>query len=108
MLLRISACGALMVAGLGLAQAQTVAPAQSPAAFAACPSQQELEQVLGSKGRFVPDSCRQLSITPVQSPQGTACVLNFDAGKDPGILDRLANATIPTQWWVACENLKAP
>ena len=95
------AFAALVATGGGFVQAQ------EQKAFPACPSQQELEQSLGSNGRFVPDKCRQLSITKVQSARGDVCVLNFESGKDPGILDRLADATIPTQWWVACESLQA-
>ena len=100
MLLRI-ATGTLLILGAGLAEAQT------DRTFPACPSQQELEQTLGSGGRFIPESCRRLSITTVQTGKGDVCVLDFGSGKDPGILDRLADATVPTQWWVACDNLKA-
>jgi hypothetical protein len=100
-MLPIIATGVLLVASAATVQAQDVS------AVPACPSQQELEQTLGSGGRFVPDGCRQLSITSVQTGKGDVCVLDFRSGKDPGILDRLADAAVPTQWWVACDNLKA-
>ena len=96
-----------LAAGTLLAMSAAIAEAQNEKTSTACPSQQELEQTLGSSGRFVPDTCRQLAITTVQTGKGDVCVLDFRAGKDPGILDRLADATVPTQWWVACDSLKA-
>src|SRR5688572_4562745 len=79
--------------------------AQTDRSFPACPSQQGVEQVVGSQGRFVPSDCRQLTITRVQSGTTELCVLNFEPGGDPGFLDKLRSAAVPTQWWVSCENL---
>jgi hypothetical protein len=79
--------------------------AQTERAFPACPSQQGVEQVVGSQGRFVPSDCRQLTITRVQSGTTELCVLNFEPGGDPGFLDKLRSAAVPTQWWVSCDNL---
>jgi hypothetical protein len=90
-----------LVAFTGAASAQT-APPQS---FPVCESQQELEQVLASDGQFMPDGCRTLSVTSLQSEYGPICVIDFEAAADPGLLDRLTDATMPTQWWVLCENL---
>ncbi len=99
----LNAVGILVLFSVAQAQAQT--PNQKPAPVSACPSQQELEQALSSDGRFIPDDCRQLSITSMSD--GRICVLDFRAGSNPGVLDRLADAAVPTQWWVACERLKA-
>jgi hypothetical protein len=60
--------------------------AQTDRSFPACPSQQGVEQVVGSQGRFVPSDCRQLTITRVQSGTAELCVLNFEPGGDPGFL----------------------
>ena len=79
--------------------------AEADRSFPACPTQQEIEQVIGSQGRFVPSDCRQLTITRIQSGTTEVCVLNFEPGGDPGFLDRLRQAAVPTQWWVPCDNL---
>jgi hypothetical protein len=92
-----------LVAFAGAASAQTA----TPQSFPACESQQELEQVLASDGQFMPDGCRQLSVTSLESDYGPLCVIDFEAAADPGLLDRLADAALPTQWWVLCENLSA-
>ncbi len=78
---------------------------QTDRSFPACPSQQTLEQVVGSQGRFVPDDCRKLTITPVQSGANQLCVLDFARDSDPGFLEQLKRAAVPHQWWVSCENL---
>jgi len=83
------------------ASAQTA----TPQSFPVCESQQELEQVLASDGQFMPDGCRTLSVTSLQSEYGPLCVIDFEAAADPGLLDRLTDAAMPTQWWVLCENL---
>ncbi|MDC7789116.1 hypothetical protein PQJ75_03235 [Rhodoplanes sp. TEM] len=100
---------AVLLAAVSPAAAQTATPSADPKdarSIAACPSQQALEQMLGSGGKFVPDSCRHLTVTPVRTSGQRLCVLNFKSGRDPGLLDRLADATIPTEWWVACSDLE--
>jgi hypothetical protein len=97
MLLRSAAAIAGVIAVTpGLAQAQS--------SFPACPSQQKIEQVVGSKGQFVPDECRHLKITRVRSGGTELCILDFRSGTNPGILDNIADATLPTQWWIACDD----
>lgn len=91
---------AIALSGAGPCLAQTAARS-----FAACPSEQGAEQVVGSQGRFVPGDCRQLTITRVQSGAMQLCVLDFEPGGDAGLLDQLRRAAVPTQWWVACDNL---
>jgi hypothetical protein len=81
------------------------AVAEEKRAFAACPSQQQLEQVMGSNGQFVPGDCRELTITRIQTGSREVCVLDFESSGDANFLDRLRSAAVPTQWWVACENL---
>jgi len=90
-----------LVAFTSAATAQTA----TPQSFPVCESQQELEQVLASDGQFMPDGCRQLSVTSLESEYGPLCVIDFEAAADPGFLDRLTDAAMPTQWWVLCENL---
>jgi hypothetical protein len=90
----------LLVATIGMPSL-----AQTDRSFPACPSQQTLEQVVGSQGRFAPADCRQLTITMVRSGTTELCVLNFEAGADPGFLERLRSAAVPSQWWVSCDNL---
>lgn len=84
---------------------RAAADAGSGRSIAACPSQRDLEQVLGSGGRYMPDACRRLAVTPVETSGQRLCVLDFKSGAEPGLLDRLADATIPTQWWVDCRDL---
>ena len=96
LLVRYVACGLI---------AASPALAQTDRSFPACPSQQTLEQVTGSQARFVPEDCRQLTITRVQSGAAELCVLNFGTDGDPGFLEQMKRAAVPHQWWVACENL---
>lgn len=83
------------------------ARAAEPVQFKVCPSQEKVEQILQSNGSFVPDDCRTVTVTRVESPAGPICVL--DSGKDnPGVLGTIRDAITTTQWWTACANLRAP
>ena len=82
-----------------------VGPALAQASLRACETQQELEQVLESRGEFMPDGCREISITAIDTPAGELCVLDFRA-EDQGILGTITEAAVPTQWWVACAELR--
>lgn len=86
----------------------SAAHAQGDRSFPACPSQQELEQVIGSDGKFTPEACRDLTVTKVKSGKAEICVLDFEPGGDPGFVERLRSAAVPTQWWVSCQNLSVP
>jgi hypothetical protein len=88
-----------------IATALSVAFTSQAAAFPACPTQQQLEQVRGSDGKYIPDDCRELSIVRVTAGGKELCVLDFENRGDPTFLDRLRNAAVSTKWWVACENL---
>ena len=94
-----AAAAALMCAGVGASLAQT------DRSFPACPSQDKMQQVLGSNGKYVPDDCRKLTVTRIRSGNTDFCLLDFETFGDPGFLDKLRSAAVPTQWWVACENL---
>jgi hypothetical protein len=97
-------CRLLALLALPLAVAS---PAVAQTSFPACPSQQDLEQVIGSDGELLPDGCRMLTVTPVESPSGELCMIEFEA-PDPGVLDTLADAAVPTRWWVECADLERP
>jgi hypothetical protein len=99
------ASATLATAALTPAMAQDAA-ANGPQSFPACQSQQDLEQILNSDGQLMPDGCRNLSITPVRSENGTLCVIDFsEAGQ--GVLEGLRDAALPDQWWVRCDSLTA-
>jgi hypothetical protein len=82
--------------------------AQADRSFPACETQQQIEQVLGSKGQYVPSDCRRLTITKIQSTGKDVCILDFETAGDRTFLDRLRNAAVPTKWWVECTKLSAP
>ncbi|ESR22510.1 hypothetical protein [Lutibaculum baratangense] len=88
----------LVAIGTGHASAQE--------AFPACQSQQELEQVIGSDGQFMPDGCRNLTITAVETDGARLCVIDF-ATAGEGVLNTLRDAALPEQWWVRCDRLEA-
>ena len=82
-------------------------PALGQMSVPACPSQQEIEQVLQSQGRLMPDGCRTITITTVRTPAGELCVLDLGE-EDPGIVGAITEAAVPTQWWVACADIERP
>jgi len=83
------------------------ASATEPVQATVCPSQAKAEQVLQSQGHFVPDDCRTLRVTRVDSPAGPLCVMDF-SGNNAGILGALKDAVATTQWWAACAALHGP
>ena len=83
------------------------ASAQTPQALVACGSQQELEQHLASDRQFMPDGCRDIVVTSLASEFGRICVMDFQPEDDPGVIERLTEAALPTQWWVRCGDLAA-
>jgi hypothetical protein len=83
------------------------APALAQVSFPACESQQEIEQIIQSQGELMPDGCRTITIIPVDSPAGQLCVI--DIGEDdPGVIGEIAEAAVPTDWWVACADIERP
>jgi hypothetical protein len=94
------------IAAIAFAAAITsTASAQTDRSFQACPSQQTLQQVIGSENRFIPDDCPKLTITRIKTNGTEVCVLDFGRDGDPGFLDQLKRAAIPQQWWVSCSDL---
>lgn len=99
------ASATLAASALTPAMAQDAA-APGPQIFPACQTQQDLEQILNSDGQLMPDGCRDLSVTPVRSENGTLCVIDF-SGESQGVLQNLRDAALPDQWWVQCDSLTA-
>lgn len=94
----------LLIAALMMAPA-LLAKAEDP--LIACPSQQELEQVLQSGGDLIPEECRRLIVSRVETAAGPLCMIDFQP-RNPGMLDRLTAVAAPMQWWVRCEVLADP
>jgi hypothetical protein len=94
-----------LIVTLAILALPAAAAAQTPQGFIACQSQQELEQLLASDGDFTPDGCRNVAVTSLESEHGNICVMDFQPGEDGGVLDRLTDAALPTQWWVSCAEL---
>jgi hypothetical protein len=92
--------GLLMILGTGTALAQ------GSRTFTACQSQEALSQVIKSKGEFVPDGCRTVTVSTIAAQPEDLCVLDFAAQQDRGVIDRLTEAALPTQWWIACSELR--
>ena len=87
-----------------LVLAMSGATAQEPTI--ACQTQQELEQVIASGGQIMPDGCRSMSITPLETDEAHLCMLDFTAG-DEGIVSQLREVAVNEQWWVSCADLEA-
>lgn len=80
-------------------------PALAQENFPACQSQRALEQILDSNGSYVPDECRNLSISVVEQDDRRLCVIDF-SGVGEGVLGALRDAALPEQWWVRCDQLE--
>ena len=91
---------------LGAAAVLFAFPAFSQETFPACESQRALQQLLDSDGSFVPDECRNLSISVVEQDDRRLCVIDFSGAGD-GVLQTLRDAALPEQWWVRCDRLEA-
>jgi hypothetical protein len=90
---------------LALLALPAAASAQTPQGFIACQSQQELEQLLASDRGFMPDGCRNVAVNSLESEHGNICVMDFQPDENQGVLDRITEAALPTQWWVSCADL---
>lgn len=99
---RMFAAGLLLGAACPLA-----ARAANPVQIEVCPSQQKAEQFAGSQGKFTPDGCRIFTVTRVESQSGAMCVMDLNPDKQ-GVLASIVDATMPTQWWTACTNIRGP
>lgn len=85
----------------------SAASAADPVQIRVCPSQAKIEQSIQSQGKLLPDDCRTLTVTRVDSPAGPLCVLDL-SGDNAGILGTLRDAVATTQWWATCASLHAP
>lgn len=85
--------------------AQEQSPDMAPDAIVACPSQQELEQVIGSSGEVRSEECTTIDVSHLTGAGSELCLIDF--GLDQGFLGRLRDAAFPTQWWVRCDQLAA-
>lgn len=97
------------VAGVALAVvvASGVAQAKSTTGVRICPSRDKAEQIVQSQGNLVPDDCRMVTVTRVDSPAGPIC--QIDLGQNgQGVLSSLRDAVTTDHWWTACDNLHAP
>jgi len=81
-------------------------PSFAQQSLQACSTQQELEQTLGSNGSIVPDGCRTIAIGSLVSGANRLCRIDLSSG-DQGILSRLQDAAVPTEYWVRCDELAA-
>jgi hypothetical protein len=96
-----------LIIALALPALATIAaspPADAQDSLVACETQTEIEQVLQSGGDLMPDGCRNLTVTRVDADAAELCVLDFQ-DPDPGIVGQLTEAAVPSQWWVACDEL---
>lgn len=91
-----------MVALMGALAPQ---PAAAQEAFVVCDEQRMLEQVLASDGDFMPDGCRVMRLSALDTDQGRLCVMEFDESDDPGLMDRLTDAALPDTWWMRCADI---
>lgn len=89
---------------LGLLSPVSVA-AQDAADPVACPSQQDLEQLMSSNGDIRPEDCTVIDVSKLSSDGQELCLIDF--GVDEGFLGRLREVAMPSQWWVRCDDLEA-
>ena len=102
--MRIRHLGISLFLAAGLAPA--VAAASGSKQLPVCPSQDKAEQIVQSQGQFMPEGCRTITVTEVDSPAGPICVLDFS--QQQGIVGKIESFVETTQWWTACPNLRAP
>jgi hypothetical protein len=98
-------------AALGIWLSITLSPlvswAAEPLQINVCPSREKAEQIVQSSGNLMPEGCRKVTITRVDSPAGPLCVMDF--GQDgQGIIGTIKDAAITTQWWTPCSSLHSP
>ncbi|MGE5270845.1 MAG: hypothetical protein ACM3JG_14355 [Thiohalocapsa sp.] len=99
---------AALAAAAASAQQRTATPTNSRVATVnACDSEQKQQQVLQSNGAYLPDGCRKITVTRLDSPAGALCLMDFAPGKQ-GILGEIRSAATNTQWWLPCSALHAP
>ena len=63
--------------------------------------------MIQSQSELMPEGCRKITITAVDTLAGELCVLDFEQ-EDPGVVGAITEAAVPTQWWIACADLERP
>ena len=99
---------AVNVAGatLCLMFAAVPAAAQDAEALYACPSQETLQQTIDSNNDFVPDGCRAVNVSVLDSDGQRLCVLQL--GETAGnVLQQLQDVVTEDELWVRCDLLDA-
>lgn len=79
-------------------------PAAAQETLTGCQSQRSLEQVISSDSKLMPDDCRVLKVTPVDTDRGRLCVVDLSSSQD-GVLQQLRDVAAAQQWWVRCDAL---
>lgn len=98
----ITTAGTAAVLALGA----TPTAAQDAAPIFACPTQETLEQTIDSAGDFVPDGCRAVNISVLDSDGERLCVLQL--GETSGnVLQQLQDVVTEDELWVRCDLLAA-
>lgn len=95
----ILAGGAAWPAGPGMAQ---------PTQISVCPSQEKAQQVAQGRGQAVPEGCRTVTVTRVDSLAEPICGVDFTQANQGGLLGAVTDAVSAPQWWTACANLRVP
>jgi hypothetical protein len=94
------------LAGFTLPAAAQDAAGAGPEPLIACQSQQALQQVIGSQGSIMPDGCRNVSISVLQSNGERLCLVDLSEGGE-GVLDQLRDVAVNQEWWIRCDDLAA-
>jgi hypothetical protein len=106
------ALAAVVVTAAAAASAQprstTAAVTNSRVAnITACDSEQKQQQVLQSRGVYLPDGCRKITVMRLDTPAGALCMMDLAPGQQ-GVLGEIRSAATTTQWWLPCSDLHAP
>ena len=86
-----------------LAPAATPAAAQGVVPLYACSTQSQLQQIIDSGGDFVPDGCRSLNVSVLETGTERLCVLQL--GEGGGVLQQLQDFVSDSELWVRCDLL---
>ena len=88
-----------------LVPAATPAAAQVGEPLYACATQSQLQQIIDSDGDFVPDGCRSLDVSVLETGAERLCVLQL--GEGGGVLQQIQDFVSEDELWVRCELLGA-
>ncbi|MDZ5697549.1 hypothetical protein [Chelativorans sp. M5D2P16] len=88
-----------------VALAMTSAAAVAQGSIPACPEQQQLEQVLGSNGDIMPEGCRNVNISVLESDGDRLCMVDL-SGSGEGVVEQLREAAVDQRWWMRCQDVE--